>query len=68
MGDDYTIYDFVRAAGSTRELAIFLGIPDQHGAWRVSQWRTRGVIPRSAKFEYAKRWAKLIKKMRGEAV
>jgi hypothetical protein len=62
--EDLTIRDFLAVAGSTRALANALGLKDQQGFWRVSQWCSRGVIPRYARFEYAVKWRKLARKIK----
>jgi len=56
MQQELTIHDFVREAGSVRELAGFLGVDDRKGLLRVAQWASRGVIPPRAQLDFAAEW------------
>lgn len=68
VGMEPTIHDYVAAVGTTRELANLLGLDDQQGFWRVSQWHSRGVIPKYARFEFASHWRTLDKRIERSAV
>lgn len=66
--EELTIHDYVRVAGSPSELALLLGIGTQRGIWRVSQWVSRGKIPRGAWFEHLRTWKRLAKRIAEQKV